>query len=191
MKKYSVAILACVLLTSACNTYDSSRLISTGERYEPFSGTSDYVLGAGDKLTINVYNEVGISGTYVVGADGNIALPLIGEIHAAGKTPQALAQEAQGRYGAGYLQLPSVSAQVSEYRPFFVLGEVNQAGQFSYVPGMSALSAIATAKGFSARADRKVLFIRREGSDEEQVYKVKPGLKIYPGDTIRVEERYF
>lgn len=191
VKKSGLVILACALLTSACASYDSSRVISTGDRYEPFSGAQDYLLGPGDKLGVNVFNEAGITGTYAVAPDGTVTLPLIGGIKAAGKTPSQIAQEAADRYRNGYLQLPSVSVQVLEYRPFFVLGEVNQAGQYAYVPGITALSAIAAARGFSARAERKVLFIRREGTAEESIYKIEPGLKIYPGDTIRVEERYF
>jgi polysaccharide export outer membrane protein len=59
------------------------------------------------------------------------------------------------------------------------------------VPGLTAMSAVATARGFTPRSQRKFVYIRREGAQEEVAYRVTPGLRVYPGDTIRVEERWF
>lgn len=191
VKVFRLVVTVCALLTAACASFDTSSVVSTGERYEPFTGVETYRLGAGDELGIIVYNEANLSGTFIVGADGYVSLPLVGNIQATGKTAREIAAEAQNKYGAGYLRLPSVNAQVTRYRRYYVLGEVSKAGAFDYRPGMTALSAIATAEGFSPRANQKVLFIQREGKSEEEIFEVTPGLRIFPGDTIRVGERYF
>ncbi|MFC4255570.1 polysaccharide export protein [Altererythrobacter xixiisoli] len=192
MKVFRLVVTVCALFTTAaCASFDTSSVVSTGERYEAFTGVETYHLGAGDELGIIVYNEEALSGTFIVGADGYVSLPLIGNIQATGKTTSEIAAEAQSKYGAGYLRLPSVNAQVTRYRRYYVLGEVSKAGAFDYRPGMNALSAIATAEGFSPRAEQRVLFIRREGGTEEQIFEVTPSLRIFPGDTIRVGERYF
>jgi polysaccharide export outer membrane protein len=80
---------------------------------------------------------------------------------------------------------------VVTFRPFYILGEVAQAGQYQYASGLTAMNAIATAKGFTPRANREIVQIRRQGDSKEINYRLTPELRIFPGDTIRVGERYF
>jgi len=80
---------------------------------------------------------------------------------------------------------------VITYRPFFILGEVAKPGQYPYAAGMTVLNAVATADGFTPRAKKTRVFIRRRGEEGELEYTLTPNLRVMPGDTIRVGERYF
>ena len=97
----------------------------------------------------------------------------------------------QMRLADGYLRQPKVAAEVIAYRPFFILGEVKAPGQYPYVSGLTALNAVATAQGFTPRAARSVIYIRRAGAAEEEAFKLTPELRVLPGDTLRLGERYF
>lgn len=167
-------------------------MVTTGERYGSVSeGIEEYKLGPGDKVRVTVFNETGLSGDFSVSADGRLSLPLIGEVVANGKSGNEVANVVQTALGNGYLRDPKVSVEIIEYRPFFVLGEVKQPGQFPYATSMTALNAIALAQGFSPRAQKSVVYIRRAGSNQEEAYRLTPDLRVLPGDTIRVGERYF
>jgi polysaccharide export outer membrane protein len=184
-----VSILAGSLALAACAP--DVAIVSSGDRYSAFNRLEDYKLGPGDRVRLAVYNEPTMSGLYQVSTQGKLALPLIGDIDATDRTTTEIAAMTQAKLAQGFVQNPRVSAEVSDYRPFFILGEVVQSGQFPYVPGLTAMSAVATARGFTPRSQRKFVYIRREGAQEEVAYRVTPGLRVYPGDTIRVEERWF
>lgn len=184
--------LFCLVLFLAGCSAASGPIVSTGERYAPIeAGSENYRLNAGDKIKVTVFNEETLSGEFSVGSEGTVSLPLIGEVVAKDKSPQELASEVQSRLADGYLREPKVSIEVSAYRPFFILGEVESPGQYPYASGMTVMNAIATAQGFTPRAERKVAFIRRAGAASEVAMKLTPDLRVYPGDTIRLGERYF
>ena len=73
----------------------------------------------------------------------------------------------------------------------FVLGEVTRPGKFVYKPGMSLLAAVAAAGGYTYRADKSRVFIRRSGDQLETVYELTADLVIMPGDVVRVPEIHF
>lgn len=176
--------------TAACASGGDRPVISSGERYQA-TALAEYRLGTGDKVRMVVAFEQGLSGEFFVNAGGNLALPLIGEVPARGRTIGEIAADAQGRYGAGYLRQPRVTMEVTAYRPFYVLGEVTTPGQYPYQVGITAMNAVAVAHGFTPRADTKVIHIRREGEAAEEDYAITPDLRIYPGDTVRIGERFF
>jgi polysaccharide biosynthesis/export protein len=151
----------------------------------------DYKLGVGDKVRIIVFNEESLSGEFQVSASGRVSLPLIGDVDATGETTGDLIKAIQTRLADGYLRDPRVSVEVLTYRPYFILGEVKTPAQYPYVNGMTVVNAIATAGGFTPRASQKRIYIRRSGEDQEKPYPVTPDLRVYPGDTIRVGERFF
>ena len=150
-----------------------------------------YHLGAGDKIRVLVYNEPQLGGDFSVGTDGEMSLPLIGNVPVAGKTIEQVSRDVQARLADGYLRDPRVSMEVQTYRPFFILGEVRAAGQYPYLSGLTAMNAIATAQGYTPRAARRTVRIRRFGDQYEQEYVLTPDLRILPGDTIRLTERFF
>lgn len=127
-----------------------------------------YRLGAREKLFIRIgqWNSVetlytswpDVSGEYNIGADGMLSLPMAGAVMAEGRTTAELAEailtQLQARVGMqGELD---ASVEVIEYRPIYVLGEVQAPGAIAYRPGMNALEAIGLAGGFR-RADTAFL----------------------------------
>lgn len=152
---------------------------------------STYKLGNGDKISLIIYGEEGLTGEQQVGADGTISVPLIGSVRAAGRTVDELTADVRNRLNDGFIRNASVTIMVLTYRPFFILGEVNKAGEYEYKDGMTVIAAIARAEGFTYRARKNYVFIKREGVEKEVRVDVTPGLLVHPGDTIRVGERYF
>jgi polysaccharide export outer membrane protein len=153
--------------------------------------SAPYRLGTGDKVHISVFGEDNLTGDYSITPDGNIVLPLAGNIHAAGLTIPELQQGVVATLSHGYVRDPHVTVDASNLRPFFVLGEVNKPGQYSYLPDLTVLDAVATAQGFTYRADMSYVYIRHARQAAEQEYPITPATVIEPGDTIRVTERYF
>jgi polysaccharide export outer membrane protein len=167
------------------------KVVSTGPRFAAVAqGIEDYRLAPGDKVKIAVYNELTLSGEFAVSSEGKLSLPLVGDIAVVGMTAREVAAKDAALLGDGFLRNPRVSAEISTFRPFFILGEVKLPGQYPYAANMTVLNAIATAQGYTARASKSVA-IRRAGSQEEQAYRLSPDLRVLPGDTIRIGERYF
>ena len=150
----------------------------------------DYRLGPGDQLRVTVYNEPELTGQFVVGSQGVISYPLVGDVRASGLTipeftdtlRQALLQ---------YIRQPNVSVEVTNYRPFFILGEVQRPGTYPYSASLTVLNAVATAGGFTYRANRARVFIRHANEQEERAYPLTIATPVLPGDTIRIGERLF
>lgn len=154
-------------------------------------GDVEYRLGTGDQLRLIVFGEDELSGEFVVGGAGAVSLPLIGEVSAEGLTLEEFRDAVVAKLSQGYLKDPSVSAEVLNYRPYFILGEVNAPGEYPFKEDLSVLNAVATAEGFSYRADTRRVFIKRTGAVGEREYRLTTETKIQPGDTIRIPERFF
>lgn len=192
MRLIQFTTLLLSLLLAACTSGQAGPVISSGERYSATdTQVEDYRLGAGDKLRLNVFNEQDLSGEFAVNANGSLSLPLIGDIPVVGKQVDEVATLIQQKLAEGYVREPKVSIEITTYRPFFILGEVRQPGQYAYAAGMTVTNAIALAQGFTPRAVQGTVMIRRAGSSSEEAYKIAPGLRVWPGDTIRINERYF
>lgn len=192
MFQRSAFLLGLLLIFSGCAEKGDGPVLSSGDRYVSSSDViADYRLGVGDKIRVSVYNEPSLTGEFWVNPDGAISLPLIGSVPAGGKSVAELARDAESRFGDGYLRSPRVAMEVIAFRPFYILGEVSQPGQYPFAVGMTAMNAIATAQGFTPRANRDVIRIRRQGEKDENNFRLSPELMIYPGDTIRIGERFF
>ena len=152
-----------------------------------------YAIAPADQLRITVFGEEALSKEYIVTSAGDISFPLLGDVPAAGKSVAELSQMLTAELSTGYLNDPRVNVEVLNYRPFYVLGEVSNSGEFVFKPELTAMQAVAVAGGFTYRADRKRIFIRRAGDDREYTYDLDSGRPVFiqPGDTIRVGERYF
>jgi len=150
-----------------------------------------YMLDSGDKLRIVVFGQDGITNSYLVGADGNVNLPLIGNVPARGFTTTQLSQMISERLKQGYVRDPHVSVEVEAYRPFFILGEVTTPGQYPYVANMTAETAVAIAGGFSPRADKRKVQLTRNAPGQQIKGDVPLNYPLRPGDTIVVKERWF
>lgn len=152
---------------------------------------SAYRLDAGDKLRIVVYGQEGLTNSYAVDAGGNITMPLIGAVAARGCTPAELARAIAARLRGGYIREPYVAAEVEQYRPFFILGEVAAPGQYPYVPNMTAESAVAIAGGYTPRAKKTAFKLTRRNEVGAVTAVVPPNVPLQPGDTLVVGERWF
>ncbi|MFZ2468337.1 polysaccharide biosynthesis/export family protein [Parvibaculum sedimenti] len=149
-----------------------------------------YVLGAGDKLRVIVYGEQDLSGEFDVTGTGKVSLPLVGQVQAAGLTLDQFEKETRDKLSQGYLTNPKVSAEVLNYRPFYILGEVDKPGQYPYTSDMTVLNAIAVAGGYTYRANNDTVYITR-GNGAEAQYPASQQVKVLPGDVVRVPERFF
>jgi polysaccharide export outer membrane protein len=151
-----------------------------------------YRLGAGDKVQVNVFGQPDLSGDFVVDGTGFVQLPLIGQVKAAGLSIREFETEVANALRNGqYLKDPRVSVEVVNYRPFYIIGEVNKPGEYPYVNDMSVLNAIALAGGYTFRADDSIVYIRRNGEPKENKYPADQNTRVAPGDIIRVGERFF
>ena len=160
-------------------------------RAAPVVNDGNYRLGAGDKMKITVYGEQDLSGDFLVTANGHVQFPLLGEIQAADLTAQELAKSLTAALGAKYLRDPRVSIEIQNYRPFYIIGEVNKPGEYPYESGLSLHGAVALAGGYTYRAKESSVYIRRMGSEAETSMPVTGQVKIYPGDVVRIPERFF
>lgn len=155
-------------------------------------GLESYRLGAGDKLRITVYNEPALTGEYNITPGGAIAFPLIGVVEAGNRTIDAVTTDLTTRLAQGYVNDPRVSVEVLNYRPFYILGEVNRPGEYPFINGLTVQQAVALAGGYTYRANEKTAFLRRQTSASEGAISLRAEqVPVLPGDTIRVGERYF
>jgi polysaccharide export outer membrane protein len=149
---------------------------------------SAYHLGPGDRLEIKVLGADELAGQYSVQDDGTIRMLMVGDVPAAGLTPEQVQTKIEDKLKAGrYITQPHASVAVLIYRPFYILGEVSAPGGYPYVSGMKVLSAVAAAHGYTYRANQDFVIITRNGEEK----KADILLSIQPDDIIRVPERYF
>ncbi len=148
-------------------------------------------LQAGDKLKVLVFGEDRISGEYEIDPGGDISLPLAGTVKAAGRTKAELEKALATKFRAASLLDPRVTVDIASYRPFYVLGEVQKPGDYPYRSGLNVLRAIAIAGGQTYRASETTVEIQRAGERTMKSYPLSADLPVYPGDLVRLPERYF
>lgn len=157
----------------------------------PVARESSFRLSPGDKLKINTFGEPSLSGEFEISSAGTIGFPLIGEVQAAGREAQEVQRAITAALADGFVIDPKVTVDVANFRPIYILGEVNKPGEYPYAMGLTVRGAVAKADGFTYRANEKRVFIKRAGDGQEQVYPLTADIAVAPGDTIRIGERYF
>ena len=183
----NLAAAAALMLLSAC----AGGQVAAGDIADlPQVSASQYQLGPGDQLRISVYGEEQLTGEFVIGANGAISYPLIGDYQAQGKTVPEFTEGLRTAL-TRYVLRPNISAEVMNYRPFFILGEVGDPGTFPYSAGLNVMNAVATAGGFSYRADTRRVFIKHATDLAEREYVLTSTTPVLPGDTVRIPERRF
>jgi len=155
----------------------------------PTAGT--YILGPNDRVRVKVYGEPDIAGEYEVDSTGQISVPLAGHIHADGLTTKQLERSIASALSKGIVRDPRVNVEVALYRPYYILGEVKKSGEYPYRLGLTVLDAVASAGGFTYRANENKVYLRRASGGAEQVYSLDAPVAVFPGDNIRIPERYF
>ena len=154
--------------------------------------SADYRLSPGDKVKVTVFNEADLTGEFQINEAGNIAFPLVGEVPALGKSIPEFKADLVRTLRGRFVKNPRVSVEVASYRPFNVIGEVRNSGQFPYRPGLSMQDAVAMAGGYTYRANTRQIYVRRaDAGGESSVNTDDRPVPVMPGDNIRVPERYF
>lgn len=189
-------ITACVVILAGCQSTPMSEAqpvpAAPASQQAADQQRAEYTLDTGDKLTITVFGEAALSGPFQVSDQGDISMPLIGELKAQGRTLRELQRAIEAAYRDGqFLRNPQVSAEVINYRPFYIRGEVKTAGEYPYVAGLTVTNAIARAGDFTYRADRKNVWITSKSSTVARKVPITPSLMVQPGDTIEIKDRVF
>ncbi len=180
-----LVLLATLTALSAC---------APGANLPPLPNVTDtaYRLGPGDQVHVTTFGGEQLTGDFRVSDSGNVAVPLLGLVPASGRTTAELGDEIAARLRRMKLFTnPSVAVEVVSYRPIFVLGEVNHPGQYPYQPGMTVLSAVAVAGGFTYRAVTDYASIIRNINGRPVEGKVRRQTLMQPGDVLTIFERHF
>jgi polysaccharide export outer membrane protein len=191
------AIVWVLLFTFAISGATGTLSTRASAQTQPQTQTSvatpsgSYVLGPNDRIRLKVYGEGDISGEYEVDANGLVSVPLAGHIKAAGLTTRQLERAIVSALSKGIVRDPRVNVEIALYRPFYILGEVKKSGEYPYRLGLTVMDAVATAGGFTYRANESKVFLRRAGAGIEEVYPLDAPILVFPGDNIRIAERYF
>ena len=180
---------------SAENTLPGlDELLARGE-----SESEDYVIGIGDILAVNVWEEPAVSVEAIsVRSDGKISIPLVKEVFASGLTPLQL-EDILTQKLRQYINNPVVTVIVMEVRSqrIFIVGNVGASGMLPLEPGLTVMKAIGLAGGVTEFARRKKIFVLREvGGEQQKIPFDYPAVlsgknpeldfELEPGDTIFV-----
>lgn len=188
---FRLCAAACFAIVVAACSSSGSIDYAKGTLGDVSSNLLQLKLAAGDKIRVTVFGEDKISGDYDIDTAGYVSLPLAGSVMAAGLSKPELERELARQLSGDYLKSPKVTVSVINFRPFFILGEVEKPGEYQYRSGMNVLSAMAMAGGPTYRASRSSILIQRAGTTQLKEYPLDTTVSILPGDLVRVPERYF
>jgi len=157
-------------LVTVCLLCLSSGLVKAAENPGEEAGRALYKIGVGDVLNINVWKEPDLSlEESVVRLDGMITFPLLDDIKAAGLSSMELKAIISEKL-AQYVEAPLVTVTLLDAgsRKFYILGEINQTGEYPIVKDLTVMQAFALAGGFTEWASKKeiILFRREKGKDK-------------------------
>lgn len=166
-------------------------LVAGTVAYAQNAGLEDYRLGPGDRLKVTIFGHPQESGEFEVDGSGNLAYPLLGRVPARGKTLPALQEFLRVELDKKFIVDPRVSIEVLNYRPFYIYGEVNRAGSYPFVSGLTIRRAVAIAGGFTRRARREPVMLIREREKGVEKLQSEIDIPVLPGDIIEVRRRLF
>jgi len=185
-------IVAIASALMAIASFDSGAALSaTSQAPAAEASGKEYALGPGDRLKLSLYGDDTFNGEFTISDQGTVSLPLIGTQMAGGMSLEAFRAATQAKLADGYYRNPRLSAEVVNFRPFYILGEVTKPGSYPYVAGMTLGQAVAIAGGYTVAAKRNLVAIKHMGSPQEVKERADGALRIEPGDTVRILERLF
>jgi polysaccharide export outer membrane protein len=177
-------LLALLLQLPACGWQTSTNVVP-----QP---VGPYRLAGGDSVRLLTYGEEGLAGEFRVSDEGSISVPLLGRVPATGLTTAELEQAIAARLKERkVLENPAVAAEVTVFRPVFILGEVNKPGEYPYQSGMTVMAAAAVAGGFTYRASESHMAVVRTTNGRTVEGEAELNTKLQPGDVVRILERWF
>lgn len=188
---YACAVLTAALLLVPLLSYPVLAQAQATETAALEDTTTDYVLGHGDRIRITVFGHENLTGEFLLSETDSISLPLVGVLDFNGATLKEAQSIVVDALRPDYLVDPKVSVEVLEYRPFYIIGEINNPGSYPWVNGMTVIEAVAIGGGFTYRARKKQMLVIRATDETRSEQEIKPNDKVLPGDLIRVAERFF
>ena len=166
--------------------------------FDVYSETESYLIGSGDTLSISVWKEEGLQKEVLVKPDGYITFPLVGDVKAGGVSTKVLTKLLVDKLNS-YIPNPNVTVSVisSASNRVYVIGEVNNPGQFVTSQYMDVLQALTLAGGLTPYADSDDIKILRRGEDGKEIFKfdydevvsgegMEMNIMLKAGDTIVV-----
>ena len=152
---------------------------------------AEYTFGTGDRIRITVFGHEDLSGEFALSETGTVSLPLAGSLGLGGLTIRQAEQEVVDALKPDYLLNPRVGIEVLNYRPFYILGEVQDPGSYPYVNGMTVTEAVALGGGFTYRAKKEKVIIIRASDPARTERPASSTDVVLPGDVVKVMERFF
>ena len=153
--------------------------------------TDNYKVSTDDEISITVFNEPDLNVKETkIGTNGSVSMPLIGQINVKGLSVTEIESKVTILLLDGYLKKPNVSVTITEYRPFYINGEVENPGSYPYRKGLTIEKAITLAGGFTERASRKSISLVSE-LNKSKINKVSLTNTVKPGDVITISESFF
>ena len=142
----------------------AGRYVWIDEVREP-RAEGEYAISSGDLVRVQVFNQESMSTRARVRSDGKIAVPLLGDVQASGKTSAMLSSELAGRFKE-FVNAPIVTTTVEETQPtsVSVLGEVAHPGIYTLDPSSGVLQALAAAGGLTEYASRDAIYVVRRAA---------------------------
>ncbi len=189
-------ILAMIVVVSgltACDTISEELPLQPGIVGAPTAGQQavTYRLSVGDRIAVKVFGQADLSGEFEIDGGGQIAYPLLGQVMAVGHSVDELRALIADDLNRDFVVNPRVSVEVLNFRPFFILGQVNSSGSYPYVNGLNVRQAIAVAGGFTRRAKQSEVILVRESENGPRRFRATLNALVLPGDTIEIERRLF
>lgn len=194
MKRIILALLSILIMVPAsCAAPAQETTLSANPAASTMLAEDEYRVSSGDKLHIIVFGEDTLTGDYVITSGGNLTFPLVGNLPASDKTVEQLQTVLSTKLADGYVNNPRVSIQVVSFRPFYILGEVNRPGEYPVSTGLTLQQAVASAGGYTYRANTRRIFLKRANEVQEKLIDLREAgpIVVRAGDTIRISERHF
>ncbi len=152
---------------------------------------SRFTLAPGDQIAISVFDEPDLSVEFTLSDNGVVNYPLLGEIRVAGLTMPELEKRIADGLRGDYLIKPEVTVSMTQYRMFYLNGEVNRPGGYPYQPGLTLEKALALAGGLSPRAARKKIEVKRASDVSDATEIIRMSDPVQAGDVITVPQSFF
>lgn len=167
---------------------------SPGSGLHPVPGYDpmQYRLGTDDEVRLMTYGQDQLTSDFRIDSAGNIDVPLLGNVRASGLTTRELGENVTAALRQkAILRDAKIAVQVTAYRLVSIIGEVEHPGQYAYQPGMTLLSAVAAAGGFTYRSWERYAYAIRQEDGSTTAGLLYPQNFVKPGDVIKVYERHF
>jgi polysaccharide export outer membrane protein len=200
-----IGVAFAVLITACAHSDPSTRYETLPEIAEetivqPLSdNAARYTIGAGDVLEISVWKDAALSRTLIVLPDGSISFPLLGRVHAEGKTADQLKSDMAGKL-VNYIPEPEISVIVQRVNSqvVYIIGKVNRPGPIELSRKIDVLQALSIAGGLNMFADKADIRIFRKTEDQTMVipfnykavteeYRLEENILLQRGDVVLVK----